>query len=124
MLISGFIGQSLCTTKTEKFITVNVTDATQLKSKVKSSSSVGCGSWCMNTENCLGFKLDGKNCILYSDYNSHLVGKDPSSFVKIMVPYKHPKITWMKYTKLESSKFQRDFSIFTQLTSTYDFPFR
>ena len=117
LLISVFIGQSQCDTKTQKFVKVQVTDVTLLKSKVRSSSSVGCGSWCMNTENCLGFKLDGKNCILYSDYNPYLVGKDPGSFVKIMVPSKHPKSTWIHYTKLESSEYLEGFILDLDLFS-------
>ena len=117
MLISVFIGQSQCDTKTQKFVKVQVTAATLLKSKGRSSSSVGCGSWCMNTENCLGFKLDGKNCILYSDYNPYLVGKDPGSFVKIMVPSKHPKSTWIHYTKLESSEYLEGFILDLDLFS-------
>ena len=117
LLISVFIGQSQCDTKTQKFVKVQVTAATLLKSKGRSSSSVGCGSWCMNTENCLGFKLDGKNCILYSDYNPYLVGKDPGSFVKIMVPSKHPKSTWIHYTKLESSEYLEGFILDLDLFS-------
>ena len=121
LLISVLIGHSQCNTKTQKFVKLQVTDVTLLKSKVRSSSSVGCGSWCMNTENCLAFKLDGKNCILYSDYNPYLVGKDPGSFLKIMVPFKHPKSTWIQYTKLESSEYLKGFDLNQNLCSSNSF---
>ena len=58
--------------KSAKFVKKNVTSLTYSKSKLRAESKVGCGSWCLNTENCKGFKVTGRNCTLYSDFTLHL----------------------------------------------------
>ena len=58
--------------KSAKFVKKNVTSLTYSKSKLRAESQVGCGSWCLNTENCKGFKLTERNCTLYSDFTLYL----------------------------------------------------
>ena len=92
------------TFKTAKFVKRNVTAFTYLKSKIKADSLVGCGSWCLNTEKCIGFKLLGKNCTLCSDFNPHIKGYGVEPADEIRVLDGHVKFDWINFKPIDSSK--------------------